>query len=284
MSDNTKEKSLMFRIFHFPLTRIFVGILICGMAMLLTNNLLKLIPGTEGDIPRVIRWVLSTSVLFVTYYYLFRIYEQREVTELAWGSCVKESLWGFLMGVAAVSSIIFILFLLGNYKVDSMGSVSALFMALFFFITAAALEEVIFRGIIYRIIEESLGTHAALALSAVLFGAAHMFNDHANLLSIISVASGGLLLGLIYSLKKRLWLPIAVHTGWNWSMASLGISVSGNDDFPAFLTARLEGHELLTGGEFGVENSLITIVVIVVVSSLLYTKVDILPDSRIQKN
>jgi len=143
-------------------------------------------------------------------------------------------------------------------------------MLLVLFATLSVTEEVIFRGIIYRITEESLGTNLALIISALLFGLVHLFNEHANAISVISAASGGILAGLLLSMTKRLWLPIFFHAGWNWAQASLGVAVSGIEELPGFIESRLEGPVLITGGAFGPENSVITVVFVLILSGMAY--------------
>lgn len=268
MSNTSTLKASMFRIIHLPIVRILIGILICGTAMLVTNSLLRLVLGSEGDIVRILRWVLSSVALFFTYYYFFRYYEKREISELNPDYFWSETFLGFSLGLGLIILVILLLYLFEYYTILSMGKLSVLTVSFMFFVTAAALEEVIFRGIIYRIIETTWGTRSALIVSAVLFGMAHVFNDHVNAISIISAASGGVFLGLLYSLKGRLWLPIAFHAGWNWTQGSLGSVVSGNGELPLFLDVRIAGPELITGGAFGMENSIITVVFILIASGI----------------
>jgi len=260
----------MKRVLHFPLTRIAVGMAVCWIALLGTNSILKLIFSSEEDVVRVIRWVLSTGVMLVVYILLFRRYENRAITELSGTGLLKDGLVGFIASALCISVVIAILYALGYYKILSTNNASALIMALFLFITLAIFEELLFRGILYRILEESMGTNLALLISALLFGLGHLPNENANAISVISAASGGVLAGLLFSVTKRLWLPIFFHAGWNWAQASLGVAVSGIDELPGFLQARVGGPELITGGAFGPENSIITIVIVLILSAVAY--------------
>lgn len=265
-----KIYKLFKQIIHSALARMIIGTLVSAGATIGVNALLKLIPGAEGDVFRVIRWIISIAVLFSTYFYFFRYYEKREISELAAQKLLPEGLVGFLSSFLLIGLIVLILYISGHYSIQSTGKFSVLVMSLFFFTVAAAVEEVVFRGIFYRILEESWGTNFALVLSALVFGTIHLANSHANWMSVISVSSLGLLLGLLYSYKQRLWLPLGFHIGWNWTMSGLGLVVSGADELPNFIEARLEGPELVTGGGFGLENSLITISFIIILSGLLY--------------
>lgn len=255
---------------HFPLTRIVVGVVVCAFALLGTNSVLRFVLGSDADILRVVRWLLSTSVLLTTYHFLFRYYEGRDITELSRIGLARESLIGLATGALSIALIIVVLYFLGYYAVLSTNRASSLLLPLLSLITLSVFEELIFRGIIYRITEESLGTNLALILSALLFGLAHLPNEHANAISVVSAASGGLLAGLLFSMTKRLWLPIFFHAGWNWAQVSLGVAFSGIEDLPGFVQSRLDGPELITGGAFGPENSILTIGLVLTLSVVAY--------------
>ena len=271
MSKPGDERSTVQRVLHFPLTRIAIGAAVCGLALLGTNSVLRLVLRPETDFLRVVRWLLSTSVLLAAYHFLFRHYERREITELSRTGLLWESLAGLVAGAASISLVIAVLAALGYYKMLSIDGASALLLSLALFTTLSVFEELLFRGIVYRIAEQSLGTNLALIVSGLLFGLAHLPNEHANAISVISAASGGILAGLLFSMTRRLWLPIFFHAGWNWAQGSLGVAVSGIEELPAFIQARLEGPVLITGGAFGPENSVITVLLVLILAGLAYT-------------
>lgn len=258
------------RVLHFPLTRIVVGVAVCALALLGTNSVLRLVLGSDADILRVVRWLLSTLVLLVTYHFLFRYYEGRDITELSRIGLFRESLVGLSTGALSIAFIIAVLNFLGYYTLLSITNASSLLLLLLLFITLSVFEELVFRGIIYRVTEESLGTNLALIISALFFGLAHLPNEHANAISVASAASGGILAGLLFSMTKRLWLPIFFHAGWNWAQASLGVAVSGIVELSGFVQSRIEGPELITGGAFGPENSILTIGLVLMLSVVAY--------------
>jgi membrane protease YdiL (CAAX protease family) len=270
MSTSQETNSITRKILYFPLTRIVIGVVVCGLAMLATNSILKIVLGSEGDVVRIIRWLLSTTALLTAYYFLFKLYEKREVTELSKTNLLKEGLLGLSIGVLSISVVVLVFYVLGYYQVLSANSVKILLLTLLFYVTAAALEETVFRGVLYRIVENSLGTNLALIISALLFGLIHVPNENANVLSLVSATSGGLLLGLMFSLTRRLWLPIAFHAGWNWALASHGTVVSGVEGMPTFLQIKMNGPELITGGSFGPENSILTIGIVLIISGVSY--------------
>ena len=258
------------RVLHFPLTRIVIGVVICGIALLGTNSGLRFLFRSESDLLRVVRWLISTFVLLTTYWVLFRNYEGREITELSKENLLKEGLIGLSTGALSIGLVISILFVKGYYEIQSILDPIYLLLSLVLFITLSAFEEVVFRGIVYRIAEESLGTNLALILSGMLFGLAHLPNENANAISVISAASGGILAGLLFSMTRRLWLPIFFHAGWNWAQGSLGVPFSGIEEIPGFVQSSINGPVLITGGAFGPENSVLTIALVLVLSGIAY--------------
>ena len=127
---------------------------------------------------------------------------------------------------------------------------------------AAFMEEVLFRGIFFRWIEEFAGSWAALLVTSALFGLAHIFNPQATWFSSFAIAvEAGLLLGGTYMLTRSLWLPIGLHAAWNFTQGEIfGVPVSG-EAVHGLLRSRLSGPPMLAGGGFGLEGSLIAIVI-----------------------
>jgi membrane protease YdiL (CAAX protease family) len=258
------------RIIQFPVIRIVLGALVCGIALLATNSGLRFLFRSESDLLRVVRWLISTSVLLAAYRIFFRNVEGRWISELSRQNLFMESLLGLTAGAFSIGLVIGALYLLGYYAVVSIRDPVDLLLPLLMFLTLSVFEELVFRGILYRILEENLGTHLALVLSGLLFGLAHLPNEGANAISVISAASGGMLAGLLFSMTRRLWLPIFFHAGWNWAQGTLGLPVSGIEEIPGFVQSRISGPELITGGAFGPENSVLTIAVVLLLSMAAY--------------
>jgi len=197
--------------------------------------------------------------------------EQREVSELAGRPFFQDSLTGFGIGFALITFVTGILYLLGYYSPVTIHPPTVLFKPLIIFSVMGVWEEIIFRGIIYRITENSLGTIHALLISSLISGFIHFSNSGFNWFSGLAIALElGLLTGIAYTLTGRLWMPIALHIGWNFNFVIFGTVVSGAKEFSSLLESRLTGPELVTGGEFGPENSLLTILISLALFVLLF--------------
>ncbi|WP_431039410.1 CPBP family intramembrane glutamic endopeptidase [Streptomyces sp. P6-2-1] len=138
------------------------------------------------------------------------------------------------------SCVIANLSFLGDYEVHGYGSLSGALALLGFMAGAAVTEELMYRGLLFRLVERGLGTYLALALSGVVFAAAHLLNENATLLGAcaIAVEAGGML-AAAYAATRSLWLPIGVHFGWNFAEAGIfGTEVSGSGDAHGCSTPR----------------------------------------------
>ena len=169
---------------------------------------------------------------------------------------------GTLLALLLMSLIVGVTMLLGGYRIAGWGGSTSWAVILFLAGTqAAVVEEILFRGILFRFLEEFGGSWFALALSAAVFGALHAFNDNATVLSSVAIAvEAGVLLGGAYMLTRDLWLAIGIHFGWNvtqgylWDVSVSGFAVDG------LVEAYPQGAELISGGAFGLEASLAAMV------------------------
>jgi membrane protease YdiL (CAAX protease family) len=207
---------------------------------------------------------LATAVLAVfVYVRVVRWSERRAPEEVAAKGAVTATGRGVLIGVGMFVAVIANIALMGGYRVDGMGSVSGA-VGLFGFMAAAAVtEELLFRGILFRITEERFGTWPALALTGLLFGLSHLLNKDASLWGAIAIAvEAGGMLAAAYAATRTLWVPIGLHFGWNFAQGGIfGAEVSGTGTSKGLLHGVTKGSTLVTGGEFGPEASVYTVAI-----------------------
>lgn len=201
---------------------------------------------------------LLTAVAAVyVYRWVVRRTEHRPVTEVARDGARAASGRGVLIGVAVFTGVIVNIALLGDYTVHGLGSVTGAVGLVGFMAAAAATEELLFRGVLLRIVEERFGTWIALTSTGALFGAMHLLNKDATVWGALAIAvEAGGMLGAAYVATRSLWLPIGLHFGWNFAESGLfGTEVSGSGAQHGLLDATTSGAPLVTGGEFGPEAS-----------------------------
>jgi hypothetical protein len=130
------------------------------------------------------------------------------------------------------------------------------------FTVAGTLEELANRGYFFQALIE--GTRALIAILglSLVFSLGHIPNEDFSWIAGLCLFTQGVLFGLAYLKTRSLWIPIGIHVAWNWTQGSLwGIKVSGTKISNTLLESVPKGPELLSGGSFGIEGSLITLIV-----------------------
>ncbi|MFI4959498.1 MAG: CPBP family intramembrane glutamic endopeptidase [Lysobacterales bacterium] len=197
------------------------------------------------------------------YAILVRLIEQRRLQELSPRDIPTYGVAGLVTGAVLFSVVVGVLWLAGSYHVTGTDpQVDWLPGVLVAGIGAGIGEEIITRGVLFRIVEEGLGTWWALAISALFFGAAHIFNPGATLWSSAAIAiEAGLLLAMIYHVTRSLWACIGLHAAWNIMQGTVyGIPVSGGAS-KGWLISHRTGPDWLSGGAFGAEASVVALAV-----------------------
>ena len=211
--------------------------------------------------------ILSTIAVNMAGYVVYvRWLERRSVDEFSikW----QAKALSLFSGIGLIGAPMLLLYATGYYSLERLGGfrVESLGIVLIVF-TIVLLEELVFRGLIMGGLEKASGTRVALVVQAVLFSAAHTFNDHwSGLMPLVSTFLIGLLWGAIFLVHRNIWANTLHHAAWNLTIFSAGLPLSGITEWRAFapLQSRFEGPEWLTGGLGGPELSVLTPIVVVV--------------------
>ncbi|WP_268846172.1 CPBP family intramembrane glutamic endopeptidase [Flavobacterium aestivum] len=262
------------RILNSPLTRIILGILVCFITFIiaqqLTGKTLEL-TSLNKNYRNLIKGIISSATVICTYIYFFKKYEKREVKEFSSKGIAKYIIVGTLIGAILQSLTILVIFFKGGFEIVSSNPISNIIIPLTIAFTIAIFEEILIRGIIFRIVEEKLGSYISLLITAIIFGALHLANPNSTLLSGLCVGiEAGLLMGSAYICARNLWFPIAIHFAWNFMQSGIfGAVTSGNEKTNSLLTTKITGNQLITGGEFGPEATIQAIIFCVFASIIL---------------
>lgn len=240
---------------------------ICIMVILgLCASLVMSLVGKVPVVREYFELVGKCVELFVfgtTLFVVGRFIERREPRHFGFPrkTMLRDTIGGFALGFALISLTVLVFAVMGWYHPSLAPLWEAPGRALSGFAYAVLLmglvamgEEILFRGIIFRILEEGLGTLIAVALSGVLFGFTHIGNPGATILSSVLIAiEAGLLLAALYMYTRSIWAAFGVHWAWNLVLGSFyGLPVSGRPE-TSLVTATVDGPVLLTGGDFGPE-------------------------------
>ncbi|MCP4674787.1 MAG: CPBP family intramembrane metalloprotease [Deltaproteobacteria bacterium] len=188
--------------------------------------------------------------------------DRRPVSTL--GLCVDSIPQTFILGIllagGVVCAVFFVLLLLGVVALKPSGlylgwSGFAVLTAYHFVIAFA--EELLMRGYLVANLRASVNRYLAVFISGVVFAGAHCLNLHLSAVGAFNLFLMGAAFALYYMEKRNLWLPIGAHWSWNVIQGPvLGYSVSGKG-CPSIIAHSSTGSDLLTGGSFGMEGSLL---------------------------
>lgn len=255
---------LRFVLFFVILTGAYIG---CG---LLAGTVPKRLPVIPRDLSMPAFVLLGIAIMITLYRLLVRWTEKRGTAELSATRAFPHLLGGAVLGFAMFSGVIAIDVALGGARILGFGGFAGLIPELSMALLAGVAEEIIFRGAVYRLLEDGFGTLIAIVLSGVLFGLLHVFNPGATLTSTAAIAvEAGILLAAAYLVTRSLWLAIGLHIGWNFTEGGVfGAAVSGGKSH-GIVTTVFAGPDWLTGGKFGPEASLTAVILCVVVAVAL---------------
>jgi membrane protease YdiL (CAAX protease family) len=259
-----------------PLGRIVLATVLVVGAVAAVQVVVKLLEGVlslGGAVPALYYLAyLLTSVLVCYFVYRanVRLVEKRPVGELSGTGAPRELGIGVAIGLGLVAVVVGTLWALGYYRVAGTNALVAVFVSLANDGAGAFVEEVVLRGIVFRITEERLGTWVALAISVVLFALLHLASPNATVTSTVVVGvEGGVLLSSAYVLTRRLWLAIGIHFGWDFSQdAVFGVGKGAK----GLVEGDLSGPALLSGGSAGIEGSVVALLLCAGVGAYLLVR------------
>lgn len=266
MSDKVakRERPWWRRILEFPLIAMVIAVIVLMASVGLATDLGKLaFPDMVPEQRVLVQNVAGVIAAFLAYKLVIRHLGARKHDDLPAKDAIKETAAGLGIGFVLFSLIVGIAALAGVYRIIGPGDTSYLLAAVILSaLFPGVVEELLFRGILFRWLEEFGGSWFALALTSALFGASHLMNPNASPIAAIGIAlEAGVMLGAAYMLTRRLWLAIGIHAAWNFTQGEVwDVPVSGTF-VRGFVEAELRGPPLLSGGGFGLEASIIAIVV-----------------------
>jgi len=260
----------MKRLLAFPLVRLLLIALLFGVLATPVVFAAKNLHGPWIGI--AITWILA-ALLLAAIVLVERFTSGKTLSEVGFAPkhAGRDLVAGAAIGALLFSLVALELFAGGFYRFVKVHPTWDLAVAALLLAGGAVLEEMLFRGVIFRLVEEWTGTWIALAVSAIVFGLAHAANPGATPVSSIAIAlEAGILLGAAYVLTRNLWLPIGLHFAWNFFEGPVfGTQISGHSFLRDAVTAQLTGPSWITGGSFGPEAGLPAIVTCTVAAVLL---------------
>lgn len=253
------EPGLVRRILRSPPVRVPVLGFMLLLLMKLSSDVTTSFAGEPGkSIQHVVALAVAGFAVYVGYASLI---ERRAVSELALPGMGRELGVGLFVGAGLYAACVGILIAMGIYRIEGLNSWSVMAPAIAMALSSGVFEELLFRGVLYSSVERWFGSWVALVVSSLVFGLTHLINPEGTIKGAMFIAvEAGVLLAAAFLLTRRLWSSMGFHVAWNYTQSGVfsGV-VSGNDASQGLIKSTIVGPELLTGGSFGVEASVLAL-------------------------
>lgn len=257
------ERPLWRRIADYPLVALVIAVVLYIVAVAFGIGLRSIPLPIGPDWNEIVHAIIEICLVLAVYkFVIIRLGEHRR-DDLPAHHALRNLGLGLAAGCLIFSAIVGLAALVGVYRITGAGDASRLVLELVgTAIIPGFMEEMLFRGILFRWLEEFGGSWAALVLTSALFGLAHIMNPNATWFSSFAIAvEAGVLLGGAYMLTRSLWFPMGLHAAWNFTQGEIfDVPVSGLGEH-GLVEAKLSGPSLLSGGQFGLEASLLALLV-----------------------
>lgn len=237
------------RILRSPIVWMLAGIVgVAGVSALSSSG---------PPVLAVVGAVAAVAVYWAVMHYVAR----RSTPEIARARAGTHALLGIGLGVVFIGASMLMVISEFSFTSASGGAMATVAGIAAVQLGAAVTEELLFRGLLLQGLERLCGSGVALAITALLFGVMHLANPGATLWTAFAIAvEAGVLLGAAFLWLRSIWMVVGLHFAWNTTVGLLGVPVSGHTS-AGLLVAEPTGPDLLTGGQFGIEGSIIPVLV-----------------------
>ncbi|MGP4010832.1 lysostaphin resistance A-like protein [Streptomyces sp. 4N124] len=239
------------RIVRSPLGWMLAGMVGVGLVSGLTAT-------GPGPVP-----VLGAVAAVAVYWWVMRRVARRSTPEIARRGAGREALLGGGIGLGFILVSALLITAFGGYSFSWAGNgfMSVVWTTVAVQIGAAVTEELLFRGLALQALERLWGSRAAIVITSLFFGVAHLGAPGASAWSGLAIAlEAGVLLGAAFLWRRSIWFVVGLHFAWNTTEQLLGIPVSGHTPEGLF-TVDVHGSALLNGGSFGLETSIVPVLI-----------------------
>jgi CAAX protease family protein len=246
-----------------PLVLIVIGLIIVNVVTFILRSITQLILSAlaieHATIKSFIIFIVRSLTIYFGYAVFVRISEKRKADEIAIDRrSLNYFLVGGILGIMAIGAVVAVLWSLGFYSVKSVNFSPTMFEDLMFHSFFAFIQDVVFIALLFRILEQSLGSWISMIATSVIFGFQHLLYPGQSLWSASAQAvEVGILFCALYILTRRIWFIFGFHVAWNFiQYAIIGFPVM--EPSRPLLVSQFSGPTILTGYPIGFEASLLT--------------------------
>ncbi|MCF8242363.1 MAG: CPBP family intramembrane metalloprotease [Melioribacteraceae bacterium] len=269
--------NLFIRITQFPILRIFIITAIL-LPVTIASEAFHQFVISDSNFKYIQYIAYAAGIFFIVlniwvYSLYTKGYERRKALEFSLNGFIGEFAGGAAIAFVVVTFVVALMYFMGYYQIEGINSYQNAIFMFFEQLDVAFIEELLFRLILFKLVEEFAGSWIAIAVQGILFGFAHFFNPNATLFtSLALVLAYSVLFGAGFMMTRRIWFVMGLHWSWNFFQAGIfGMPNSGNIQ-PSLIAADINGPVWITGGAWGIEASYISIFILFVIGIIIYRK------------
>ncbi len=234
------------------------------LLLLLNLSLSSFLPITDifiGELIALISVVISTFLMM-------KFFEKKNFEDVGLRlrpNTIYEISFGLILGFIMITFVVVANLTLGYYKYEfTLNQVyPQILKALSLFLMVAFFEEILFRGYPFQRLIDGTNPIVATLIFSFVFSLAHLQNPNVNLIALLNIFLAGVWLSTSYIKTHSLWLPISLHFSWNFFQGYFySLPVSGSSLIEPIFNAKITSENIISGGKFGPEGSLITSLVL----------------------
>jgi len=278
-AEQPRNPSIFHRAFYGP-SELRAGWRLCiflaiVVALINANNLLvrRVLHDADGATLFLVREVTDFLIFLLASWIMSRM-ERRTIADygLPWRASFRVQFWqGVLLGFGSITALLLAMRVVGVFyfgRIALHGFAIWMWAAVYalVFILVALKEEFRARGYGLFTLSAGIGFWPAAILSAAYFGYSHHGNSGEDWIGLLNAGAFGLLACFLLRTTGNLWMPIGLHTAFDWGETYFyGVADSGQTLPGHLLNSSSSGPAWLSGGTVGPEGSLLCTLLIVMV-------------------
>ena len=218
--------------------------------------------------------ILGVSVL------CWKLTEKRKLSEMGVTKHIGGWFIGALIGVGLLAVCVAAIALTGSIRFDGLFTDPDVLMILLMlggFIIQGAAEEFLCRGLVLCSLRDRVPLPVAVAASTLAFIYPHWstlreFEPQYVFSGLLCLVVISCVFSFLTLKTKSIWAACGLHSVWNFCLSCvLGLNLSGSEGAStALINMRSVGNDILNGGVYGIESSIITDIVIAAAAVLLW--------------
>ena len=248
----------------------FLKILIFFMGWAILSGIIN-IPCDNPAIWRFVAELIPLAVM-VAFSVIFLIIEKGEVKIPIMKNFLKGTIVGIFVGIIWIGLSVIILFSSRQLEIIEKNNVTLLWLWILSAFINVIMQELLIRGYLYQLLKKKYNLKLAIVVTTIIFTFLHGGAFEAGIIPVINIITMCLFTTALYESEQTILAPILAHTIWNIVGAIILGGVSLADDYPSLYSMASSGNEILSGGNYKIEASVVVMVINIALTILFYVQ------------